>query len=407
MLLSDYAKLFLALFLISIALLAIKFIPLPMKVAKKRGTNNKSITILSLLGLVTFGLTWLGALMMAYGSVKAMTSDLVQHIKTKKVMSLVIVLIIGTFLFSAYVVGYFVIPPTQTVHISKVPFANYEKAKLLGQIENDKILEASGIARSNKSDDYFWVHNDSKNEELIFAVGKEGEDLGSFRINGVTMRDWEATASYEMDGESYIVIADVGDNSESKRFYNLYAVREPDVIPGQGEQSIDLAWHLRFQYEDGPRNCEAMAIDESTGEILLLSKFDTPQRLYRIPIPKSPKDIKKPGVQAEFVTEIKTIPQPDIFETMVHYPEAAGNGRPTAFDISKDGNKAVILTYTNAYIYEKKSDESWTEGFGRVPKRVPAPVRSEAAGFVDDEGTFFIIPEHGHVPLYRFDVSNE
>lgn len=362
MLLSDVAKVMLLVMMITGLYLVIRFINLPFKITQRRNRSKNSLI---------------------------------------KVFNTIVALL---FISSTLCVLQFIIPPQQTVDIKQLEDAPYEEAKLIGRVENSNIVEASGIGMSQRRDDLFWVHNDSNNEELLFAVGLGGEDMGAFRINGVTMRDWEAMASYEVDGVPYIVIADVGDNHSERPYYNLYGVVEPQVVQGLGETSIDVAWHMKFQYEDGPRNCESMAIDEVTNEILLVSKNDVPHRLYSLPLPQSSKDVTDNIEEAKLVAEIDTVPQPNIVESLTNYPYGVNNGKTTSFDISPDGTKAIILTYTNAYIYERDLEENWSEAFSRYPKKVSTPVRSEAAGFLNDNETFYLIPEHGDVPLYRYDI---
>lgn len=404
MLLSDFANILLGAMVITGLYLAIRFINLPIKIGEKRSSSKMGwIKVLSWCGLISFGVLWIAALIISLLPYDDSAKNTLKSLKNHPVSVCINCIVVVMFVFSTLGVMQFVVPPKKTIGIREVKNAPYEEAKLLGEIENDAIVEASGISRSHRRDDLFWVHNDSKNEELLFAVGLEGEDKGAFRINDVTMRDWEATASYEMDGVPYIVIADVGDNKEEKEFYNLYGVVEPEVMDGAGETTIELAWHMRFQYEDGPRNCESMAIDETSNELLFISKYDVPHRLYSIPLPKDPENVSDEIVEAKFVSEINTIPQPDIFDTIREYPVGISNGKTTSFDISSDGKKAIVLTYTNAYIYERELEEDWAEAFGRAPQKVAMPVRSEAAGFLNDNETFFIIPEHGHVPVYRFD----
>ncbi|WP_105614790.1 DUF3302 domain-containing protein [Vallitalea okinawensis] len=407
MLLSDVANLLFASLLITGLYLVIKFINMPNQIAQKRNHSRSGlIKVLSWCGLISFGLLWVVALMVVLMPYDDSLKRIVKNLKKHPVSMIFHTVVIGIFVFSTFGVMQFVIPPQQTVDATLLEEASYQEAKLLGRIENDTIVEASGISRSHRRDDLFWVHNDSNNEELLYAVGLDGEDMGSFRIDGVTMNDWEAMASYEIDDIPYIVIADVGDNEGGRQYYNLYGVVEPEVVPGQGETNIDLAWHMRFQYEDGPRNCESMAIDETSNEILFISKYDVPHRLYSIPLPEVSSEVTDDLVEAKFVTEITTVPQPDIFETITHYPKGVNNGKTTSFDISADGKKAIVLTYTNAYIYERDVNEDWSNAFSRLPKKVAIPVRSEAAGFLNDNQTFFIIPEHGDVPLYRFDAMN-
>jgi hypothetical protein len=43
-----------------------------------------------------------------------------------------------------------------------------------------------------------------------------------------------------------------------------------------------VAWRVRFRFEDGPRDCEAMAVDPEQPRALLLSKRTEPPVLYEL-----------------------------------------------------------------------------------------------------------------------------
>ena len=55
----------------------------------------------------------------------------------------------------------------------------------LGEIENDEILEASGIASSRFNQNILWTHNDSGDENRIFAMDINGNHIGEFFLNNV------------------------------------------------------------------------------------------------------------------------------------------------------------------------------------------------------------------------------
>ena len=63
----------------------------------------------------------------------------------------------------------------------------------LGRLDERVIPEASGIVKSRRYPGIYWVHNDSGNPPLIFAIRGDGRIVRSFRVE-VPNIDWEDIA---------------------------------------------------------------------------------------------------------------------------------------------------------------------------------------------------------------------
>ena len=64
----------------------------------------------------------------------------------------------------------------------------------LGQLEYEWLNEASGLAASQKNENVIWSHNDSGDDNVIYALNLRGEHLGIYIIEGADARDWEDIA---------------------------------------------------------------------------------------------------------------------------------------------------------------------------------------------------------------------
>ena len=60
---------------------------------------------------------------------------------------------------------------------------------------------------------------------------------------------------------------------------------DPATLTPDGQIAARPAHVLRLTYDDGPRDCEAIAIDPGERAIYLLTKRTTPPRLYRVALP--------------------------------------------------------------------------------------------------------------------------
>jgi len=57
----------------------------------------------------------------------------------------------------------------------------------LGLINNDSLNEASGLAASRRNPNILWTHNDSGDENRVFAIDANGNHLGTFLIEGLRL----------------------------------------------------------------------------------------------------------------------------------------------------------------------------------------------------------------------------
>ena len=101
----------------------------------------------------------------------------------------------------------------------------------LGLIDNDQIAEASGIAASRKNPGVLWTHNDSGDNNRIFAINLKGQHLGEYRVGFIANRDLEdmAVGPGPQDGEQYIFLGDIGDNGAEYYIKYIYRIPEPTV----------------------------------------------------------------------------------------------------------------------------------------------------------------------------------
>ena len=70
------------------------------------------------------------------------------------------------------------------------------------------VPEASGIVKSRRHPGIFWVHNDSGNPPLLFAIRADGQIVRQFRLD-VPNIDWEDIA---IDDQGHLYVGDIGNN---------------------------------------------------------------------------------------------------------------------------------------------------------------------------------------------------
>lgn len=234
----------------------------------------------------------------------------------------------------------------------------YGPARELCKLSDQQIKESSGIACSRVNRGVFWTHNDSGDSARIYAFNLKGESLGTFTLAGVQARDWEDIASYQRGKAGLLLIGDIGDNKADRPDYAIHFVAEPQlpVRSNFAPAAILPLATIRFQYADGPHNCESLAIDPTDEVIYLVSKTGDPQcQVYSLPLPKAKT------AQVLVAKPIATLKIPTT----------------TAMDISPDGRRAVVLTYGDAYEYLRGPNEKWADAFVRAPRCLPMPQRAQ------------------------------
>jgi hypothetical protein len=285
--------------------------------------------------------------------------------------------------------------------------APYGAPVIAGKIVHPAVREASGLAPSRRHRDVLWLINDSGNPPVLYAVGTNGVARGEYRVKGAQNRDWEDLASFRLGGVPYLMVADVGDNSAKHGTCTLYIVREPDVVREAPKKSktLPLSWTVRFRYEDGPRDCESVAVHAASRRILLLSKRTRPPVLYELPLRRGDaKDV----ATARRLAEIANIPPPtkeDLKDRQGRY-----SSQPTAMDMASDGTAIAVLTYRHAYLYHRRGKEPWAQACARRPLRLVLPSRNtgllrqrEALCFAHGSQRLFITSEGHPAPLCRVD----
>jgi len=262
------------------------------------------------------------------------------------------------------------------------------KSFIAGHLENAQISEASGLASSRLYPGLLWAINDGGDDPLLYAVGSDGADLGTFRVAGAKNYDWEALASFRMGSTAYLLIADVGDNWEQRQSVTLYVVKEPAITAAglDNDKVAPIAWQINFTYEDGPLDCEAVAVDEAGHRVLLLSKRSQPPVLYELAL--------RPADPAAIIVAHR-------LTTVSHF------NRPTAMDLAPDGLLAVVLTYDSGYLFKRRQNEDWPGAFERRPQRLRFNrlAQQEAVCFGFYGKSVFVTSEQAPAPLVRIDLD--
>jgi hypothetical protein len=268
-----------------------------------------------------------------------------------------------------------------------------------GRLQDGSIDEASGLARSQRHADVLWVINDD-GPPALYAINTTGAALAKVKLSKANNRDWEDLASFRLNDTPYLLIADIGNNDRKRKDVRLYVVEEPEL----DQKKARIAWEFDFEYPEGRRDAEAIAVDAENERILVLTKRDVPAVLYELPLkPES----KKKRVKARRLGVVDSLPQPRRQDVEAAALKNSWYWQPSAMDINADGSAAVILTYDAMYYYARDKGEPWLDAMQKPPLRLRIRKYSnaESIAFSGSGDAAFITTERKHAPLLRVDLS--
>ncbi len=253
-------------------------------------------------------------------------------------------------------------------------------------LQTDLLKEASGLAISYQNPGILYSHNDSGGAAKIYALDSQGKLRASISLTEASNRDWEdmATAKDSKTGKSYIYVGEIGDNAARYKSVKVYRFPEPRLDKADSLITIKDMDSIEIEYEDGARDAEALFIDHRGGDIYIVSKREDRVGLYHV----------KPPYQLNSInTAIK------IGELPLSWVTAA--------DLSPNGKKLLVKTYTGVWQFKVKRDKSGTITLGKRPKSRPYHLEPQGEGICWDlrgKGYFTLSEADGDAPqtLYYY-----
>lgn len=243
-------------------------------------------------------------------------------------------------------------------------------------IANPAINGSSGLAASLEESGAFFTLNDGRDNRL-FAFDSRGRPRGAWRLEDVNPHDLEEMTSFYLRGsmKQALVLADTGNNRSPEReppdVFRLHVVTAPAVEPPgtMTEKTIpaNAIKTVRFRFEGGREDCEAIGFDWVRETFLLINK---------VPRDAPPALNLTTNVHSLSLKDVLRGEEPlkarRILTAMPPLPEQI-----TAMDVAPDGSKAVIQTYDDAYEFDYDTD--WATTFSKPYSR-KIPVTVEPTG---------------------------
>ncbi len=256
----------------------------------------------------------------------------------------------------------------------------------LGERQIPGLTELSGLAVSGLQQDHHWALNDSGHAASLFELDENLNLVREIAISQVLNRDWEDLASFQLDGIPYLLVADTGNNFRLRSEVSLILLREP--APGASRATPERI--IRFRFEDGSRDCEALAVDVQNRQILLADKGRKPGGLYRLPLDAEPG-------QVHTAKRIADIPA---FSPL-------SRDTPTAMDLSADGRTLALAGTGHLSIFTRASGQTWQSAVEQPQRQLRLPrVRGIESIAWNHDGTAVLIGTEGQTAkFFRMHLS--
>ena len=164
-------------------------------------------------------------------------------------------------------------------------------------VDHPDIDEQSAVIKSQTYEDVYWVCNDSGDDPYVFPLTSQGEmivpdfmkkrysgnkiaEYPGIKIHSASLLDWEALTVL---GDT-LVIADVGNNGNTRRDMGVYLIPEPN--PRTTYETRPLVW-LPVRFEDQSSypatewefDCESIFAFQ--GKIYFLTKHRSDQNIHK------------------------------------------------------------------------------------------------------------------------------
>ena len=268
-------------------------------------------------------------------------------------------------------------------------------ARLAGLVASGELDEISGLAVSRQHQDVLWAVNDGGNAARLYALSTRGTVLARFEVKGAKNIDWEDLASFELGGKRYLLIADIGDNGGKRKDFLLHVFEEPAVLKNG---SLKPAWIIRARWPDGPRDCEAIAVDPVAGQVLLISKKRSPPDLFALTLADPGGRVR----EARRIGRLDGVPKAGIELQRYDRRLARMFAYVTSADLSPDRQTLAVLTYGSVLFYRRKVDETWADAVARTPEThdIPLIPQAEALTWSAGGNGLYATGEFNPAPLF-------
>ena len=227
----------------------------------------------------------------------------------------------------------------------------------LGRIKVKPLREVSGIAASRRHEDVLWMHNDGEAKH-VFAVKTSGKVAAQVKIpEAVEDVEDMAIGPGPEEGVEYVYLGDIGDNDGNRREVRVIRFAEPSLDHERGQPKVRDAEVIRLRYPDGSHDAEALLVDSTTGDLIIVTK--------------------EAGRARAYVAHAASLSD-QVSHVTLEELAALDAEQVSAGDISSDGRWVLLRNEEQGWLWERAPGEPLADALQRPP--VVVTVRGDKQG---------------------------
>jgi hypothetical protein len=273
------------------------------------------------------------------------------------------------------------------------------------------ISEMSGIVKSRRRDNLYWVHNDSGDSARIFAIDGEGRSVlptyskfsfygdapeagkdqwEGFEVLYARHVDWEDIAI----DENYLYLADIGNNGNARRDLTIYMVSEIDPTASTRSaviKKLPIVYPDQTEYPPDDMRYDSESLFVSAGKLYLITKHRMQTGLFGADF--------VPGANL-YRLDTTFADRSNVLTRVDSHPALQA---ATGADLSPDGTTLAVIAMRDLYLFRNPEDDQW---FSRSEqRRIPLSGRFQQAEGIawEDADTLLITNEQREI--FRVEVD--
>ena len=252
---------------------------------------------------------------------------------------------------------------TLTVDVTLVPY--WEDGESVGNLTSSADWqEISGITQSTllANSGYLWLQSDGSIDKIFAVSTTTAASAGEWTLSGINGSDYEDLSSARVSNQSYIYLADFGDNSNARSTIIIYRIKEPTITGNNGTVDVADIETITAEYPSASlpshKDAEALLIDPDTGDMYIITKREAVAGVYYL-------------AHASSYSGTQTLTDLGNMYDIPDVASVAATGNVVGGNISPSGREILIKSYNIMYLFSRdKSTQTIIQALQATPTEV-------------------------------------
>ena len=269
--------------------------------------------------------------------------------------------------------------------------------QITGRLSSPLLNEISGVAVSQRHPNILYVHNDSGDSSRFFAINPEGKLLTTYyfkaKLNGFAgVLDCEdiAVGAGPVKGQSYIYLADIGDNLGWRSALQVYRFTEPALQPRADTLTPDM---VNLTYPNSKHDAETILIDPLDQLLYIITKREDSVGVYSCALNFKNKD--------NLVLQQKC---------KLHFDNKGKKNWIVSGAVSADGTQVLLKSLEHVYYWKRLANEPIYKTLQRAPILQMAFVshgQEEGIAFSPDGNSYYVTAEGTGTAIFYYRLEKK